>query len=149
MYEYRFRLTRVLDGDSLEGDIDLGFDVWLNKVIVRLDGIDAPETRRLSYVDDQTLRDDLKSYGKFAKGSLAAFLLGHDYLRIRTVYKNQSDKYGRVLATVYNGDININQLMLDQRMAVAYNGPTNRELLLEQHVANMNFYKEQGLIEGF
>ena len=45
MYQYKAVLVRVIDGDTIDVDIDLGFDVWLKKQRVRLAGIDAPESR--------------------------------------------------------------------------------------------------------
>ena len=45
MYHYKAKLVRVIDGDTIDVDIDLGFDVWLKRQRVRLAGIDAPESR--------------------------------------------------------------------------------------------------------
>jgi micrococcal nuclease len=45
MYHYKAKLVRVIDGDTIDVDIDLGFDVWLKRQRIRLAGIDAPESR--------------------------------------------------------------------------------------------------------
>ena len=66
MYEYRAKIRRVVDGDTVDVDIDLGFGVWLKKQRVRLYGIDTPESRT---------RDlDEKKFGLMAKEFLKAEL---------------------------------------------------------------------------
>ena len=64
MYEYKCKVVRVVDGDTVDVDIDLGFDVWLSKQRVRLYGVDTPESR--------TRDKEEKKYGLRAK----AFGLG-------------------------------------------------------------------------
>ena len=59
MYEYRINIVKIIDGDTVDVDIDLGFGVWLKKQRIRLYGIDTPESRT---------RDlDEKRYGLMAK----------------------------------------------------------------------------------
>ena len=50
MYEYRCRIDRVVDGDTVDVDIDLGFGVWLREERVRMYGIDTPESRTRDFV---------------------------------------------------------------------------------------------------
>ena len=59
MYEYRCQITRVVDGDTVDVDIDLGFGVWMRKQRVRLKGVDTPESRTRDKVE--------KKYGLMAK----------------------------------------------------------------------------------
>ena len=59
MYEYRCRIDRVVDGDTVDVDIDLGFGVWLREERVRMYGIDTPESRTRDLVE--------KRYGLAAK----------------------------------------------------------------------------------
>ena len=66
MYEYRCDIVKVIDGDTVDVDIDLGFGVWLRKERIRLRGIDTPESRT---------RDELeKKYGLLAKNFLQKML---------------------------------------------------------------------------
>lgn len=98
-------ITKVIDGDTVEAMVDLGFDVW--KVMkLRLYGIDAPELK------DDNLEIRQKAYDS------------KDYLEKLILNKNVKiesfgpDKYGRTLATIYDGDCSINDLMIKNNMAV-------------------------------
>jgi len=151
MYDYKFYLRRVIDGDSIEGDIDLGFDTYLRKVIVRLQGIDAPEIRRLSYIDDDELNDRIKAYGKHVKRWLEQELQDK-ILYIQTEYDDEKDKYGRILGDLYvinDGPPlqSVNEKMVDNSLAVVYNGSSSREELYSVHVRNMNELILKGLYE--
>lgn len=152
MYEYNFLLTRVIDGDSIEGDIDLGFGVWLRDVHVRLNGVDAPEKSRVRLSQDmidEGIQDQLKIYGQYVTAWLSTQLMGQ-ILTIKTEYHSQKDKYGRVLGNIVARDpytsqlTDINQFMVDSRLAVAYNGNSSRALNTEQHISNMDFCYDQG-----
>ena len=66
MYEYKCRIDRVIDGDTVDVDIDLGFGVWLRKERVRMYGIDTPESRTRDLEE--------KKYGLAAKAFVLAFL---------------------------------------------------------------------------
>mgnify|MGYP003135868998 CR=1 FL=1 len=86
MYEYRVKIIKVVDGDTVDVDIDLGFGVWLNKQRIRLYGIDAPESRT---------RDlDEKRYGLKAKEWLKERLSDGAILKTRL---DKKGKYGRIL----------------------------------------------------
>lgn len=98
-------ITRVIDGDTVEAMVDLGFDVW--KVMkLRLYGINAPELKD----DDFTIRQ--KAYD--SKDYLEKLIL-NKYVKIESF---GPDKYGRILATIYDGDCSINDLMIKNNMAV-------------------------------
>ena len=87
MYEYRVKILRVVDGDTVDVDIDLGFGVWMHKERVRLYGIDTPESRTRDLEE--------KKYGKAASAFLKAKLQeGTPLLR---TYKDGVGKYGRIL----------------------------------------------------
>ena len=108
MYTYNCKIGRVVDGDTVDVMIDLGFDIW-TKQRVRLLGIDAAETR--------TRDAEEKRMGLEAKEWLA------DRLGAEAVLMTEYDsrgKYGRVLGTFYKDDVNINQEMVDQGMAEVY-----------------------------
>ena len=87
MYEYRIKVVKVVDGDTVDVDIDLGFGVWLKKERVRLYGIDTPESR--------TRDKEEKKFGLMAKEYLKASLKkGTPILKTR---KDGKGKFGRIL----------------------------------------------------
>jgi micrococcal nuclease len=125
MYEYKFKLDRVVDGDTIDIVIDLGFSI-LHKCRVRLFGIDTPESRT---------RDlDEKARGKLAKDFLSFCLASSDEHVIKTSVDGKG-KFGRVLGEIYCDGKNINLLMIDKHHAVAYKGQSKDEIA-SQHLAN-------------
>ena len=86
MYEYRINIVKIIDGDTVDVDIDLGFGVWLKKQRIRLYGIDTPESRT---------RDlDEKRYGLMAKKFLTEQIQDGAILKTRL---DKKGKYGRIL----------------------------------------------------
>ena len=71
MYQYKAKITRIIDGDTVDCDIDLGFKVILAKQRIRLYGIDTPESRTRDKVE--------KKYGLLAKKFLVDFIEAEDY----------------------------------------------------------------------
>ncbi len=125
MYEYKFKLDRVVDGDTIDVVIDLGFSI-LHKCRVRLFGIDTPESRT---------RDlDEKARGKLAKDFLSYCLASSDDHVIKTSVDGKG-KFGRVLGEIYCDGKNINLLMIDKHHAVAYKGQSKDEIA-SQHLVN-------------
>lgn len=128
MYEYRCKVVRVVDGDTVDVDIDLGFGVWLRKERIRLLGIDTPESR--------TRDREEKKYGLAAKAFLKK-ALGLNPVLVTS--KDGKGKFGRILGEfiieVEDNRININQLLVDQHHAVQYQGQS-KETIKEQHLAN-------------
>jgi len=109
MYEYNAKLDRVLDGDTIDAMIDLGFDTWVHKRI-RLQGIDAPETRT---------RDlDEKAQGFIAKGRLTDLLEASNGEFV--VISHGVGKYGRCLGTIIIENENINELLIKEGLAEVY-----------------------------
>lgn len=149
MYEYRANIVRVIDGDTVVVDIDLGFDVWLHKRHIRLYGIDAPACRT---------RDlDEKKYGFMAKEFLEKELADRVVLKTRLDVKG---KYGRILGefitiketeagTDANGTPvesvkyrhNVNEHMIDSHHAVTYHGKS-KEQKAEEHLVNRTFFED-------
>ena len=126
MYEYKCKLVRVVDGDTVDIDIDLGFGVWLRKQRIRMYGIDTPESR--------TSDDVEKVYGLAAKEFLVKWTNSGD-LSLKT-FKDGKGKYGRILGELwYGGEHNINQLLIDNHHAVKYHGQSKEEIA-EEHLAN-------------
>lgn len=111
MFEYRAHIRSVYDGDTIRADIDLGFGIWTANQPLRLLGIDAPE---LGTPEGRAARD-------FLRGLLP---VGAEVV-IRTV-RDTGDKYGRLLATVWDregayGD-SVNDYLIAAGHAVPYDG---------------------------
>ena len=119
MHEYKVNVLRVVDGDTVDVDIDLGFSTWLKKQRIRLYGIDTPETRT---------RDlDEKKYGKMATNFLSDTIKDAEVVALRT-YKDKKGKYGRILGEIICDGVNMNQVMVETHLAVAYFGQSKKML---------------------
>ena len=117
-YIYRIKsVGRVVDGDTIDADIDLGFDISLTKRI-RLAGIDTPESRT------KDLKE--KELGIDAKNWLKHRLEDADDIIIRTELPDSTEKYGRIIGHLYiNGeDASLNNQMISEGYALAYDGGT-------------------------
>ena len=125
MYEYSCGITRIVDGDTVDAEIDLGFDI-VYKSRVRLYGIDTPESRT---------RDlDEKARGKLASKFLSDAILHADSVKIKTKL-DKKGKFGRVLGVIVADDVDLNQAMIDNYLAVAYTGQSKDDIEA-QHLAN-------------
>ena len=122
---YNFRVTeinRVLDGDTIDVTIDLGFDLF-KKERVRIAGVDTPE-KRTRNLEEKELGIDATNW---LKKKLEDTIAGDgDELTIRTELVGGMGKYGRLLGWLNIGDSNIslNELMIEQGYAHAYDGGT-------------------------
>ena len=103
MYEYKCTVDRVVDGDTIDVTLDLGFSV-LYKTRVRLFGIDTPESR--------TSNKDEKARGKMSAMFLKMAIEDADTVVIRTELRDSRGKFGRVLGTVVCDGENVNELMI-------------------------------------
>jgi len=108
-YIYKGLVTKVVDGDTIDCDVDLGFTVWV-AVRFRLNGIDTMETND----KDPAVR----AIGKKAKELVTWKLLNKDV----TIVSHGTDKYGRWLGDIYLGDECINETLLTEGLAVGYWG---------------------------
>ena len=135
MYEYGCKVTRVVDGDTIDVDLDLGFDI-IYKCRVRLYGIDTPESR--------TRNKDEKVRGKLASKFLQDAINNGDHVILRTQLKDSKGKFGRVLASVIVDGIDINQSMVTNHMAVRYEGQNKKDIQLE-HLKNRDILIQRGL----
>ena len=126
MYEYKCKLVKVVDGDTIDVDIDLGFGVWMRNQRIRMYGIDTPESRTSDPIE--------KVYGKAATAFLVKWTNAGD-LTLKT-FKDGKGKYGRILGEIGDGgEHNINQLLVDNHHAVRYHGQSKDEIA-EEHIAN-------------
>jgi len=134
MYEYTCKVERVVDGDTIDVILDLGFDI-LYKSRVRLYGIDTPESR--------TRNLDEKARGKMASAFLKEAIDNGTKVVIQTKLKDSRGKFGRVLGDVVVDGININQSMIDNYHAAAYFGQS-KEAIEAVHDANRTRLIELG-----
>ena len=115
MFEYRSSLLKIVDGDTIDVDIDLGFSVVLKKQRIRLYGINTPESRTRDLEE--------KRYGLAAKARVRELLEAAESITIKTaIDKKARGKYGRILGTVYADDINVNELLVEEGHAIRYFG---------------------------
>ena len=132
MYEYRCKIVKIIDGDTVDVDIDLGFGVWLHKERVRLYGIDTPESRTRDLEE--------KKYGLAAKDFLTG-MLDDDQIILKT-HKDKTGKFGRILGELWRTsnytDKSINTYMIEKYHAVAYHGQS-KEDIEKEHIKNREF----------
>ena len=89
MFEYNCKIVRVVDGDTVDVDIDLGFDVWLKKQRIRLYGVDTPESRTRDLEE--------KKYGFAAKAFVEKHIPVGSKQILRTKLDDARGKFGRIL----------------------------------------------------
>ena len=117
-YIYRvIKVLKVVDGDTIDADIDLGFDISLTKR-VRLAGIDTPESRTTDLKE--------KALGLEVKEWLKKRLEGAKDILIKTQLPDSTEKYGRILGKLYinNEETSLNEQMIDEGYAWSYMGDT-------------------------
>ena len=124
MFEYSCVITKIIDGDTVDVDIDLGFDCWLRKQRIRLYGIDAPESR--------TRDKQEKRYGLAAKKFVENFIpVGSSAILIT----KEKGKYGRYLGDLKVGGKWLCKQLLDNHHAVKYFGQSKKDIK-NGHLAN-------------
>ena len=124
---YNFRvveINRVLDGDTIDVTIDLGFDLF-KKERVRVAGVDTPE-KRTRDLEEKALGYDATNW---LKEKLEGAVAGDDDLVIRTELVGGVGKYGRLLGWLYigDGDVSLNEAMIEEGYAWAYDGGTKQK----------------------
>jgi len=136
MYQYNVKISKVVDGDTVDVDIDLGFSTVLKKQRVRMMGIDTPESRTRDLVE--------KKFGKAAKAHLKKILQAENI----TLVSHDKGKFGRILGELFvNGEeISVNQRMINDHHAVPYTGD-NKDLIEEMHLKNRKVLLENGTVE--
>lgn len=137
MYEYRAKVLKVIDGDTVDVDIDLGFGIVLKNERVRIIGIDTPESRTRDKVE--------KLFGLAAKKRVKELLKGDVILKTQ-IDRSGGDatgKFGRILGDFTIGDKTLTEIMIEEGHAVDYYGGSKEEIQ-EQHLKN----REKLLVEG-
>tara|TARA_R110000751_G_scaffold157090_1_gene262513 strand:+ start:116 stop:535 length:420 start_codon:yes stop_codon:yes gene_type:complete len=135
MYEYNCKVKKVVDGDTVDVVIDLGFSIHYSSR-VRLYGIDTPESR--------TRNKDEKVRGLMSKQYLIdALSKGQVVIKTR---KDKKGKFGRVLGEMYVDDININLKLVEEFLAVKYEGQNKADIEAE-HLINRQELITKGLFD--
>ena len=113
MYTYRATVTKVVDGDTIDALVDLGFDTW-KQVRIRLNGMNAPESRTRDLEE--------KARGLAAKARLKEILKENKNKFI--LVSHGVGKYGRCLGEIFinPGDDSVNNLLISEGHAVEYHG---------------------------
>jgi micrococcal nuclease len=145
MYEYKCNVVKVVDGDTVDVDIDLGFGVWLKDERVRIMGIDTPESRTSDKVE--------KLFGLAAKEKLKS-MLGETPTLKTQVNKDGEDmkgKFGRILGDfdVYDAEKDAwrpaTDVLIETGNAVAYFGGSKEEVQAK-HMVNRDKLLREGLV---
>lgn len=144
MYQYKVKVVKVVDGDTIDVDIDLGFSTVLKKQRVRFLGIDTPESRTRDLVE--------KKFGKASKKHLKGLLESAESL---SLISHDKGKFGRILGEiiahfneghpVYETEVNVNEQMILDGHAVRYTGE-NKDLVQQQHLANRERLIQEGVV---
>ena len=135
MHQYKCTILRVVDGDTVDVDIDLGFGVWLRKERVRIHGIDTPESRTRDLEE--------KKYGLAAKQFVKEILLVGSHQTLITE-KDKTGKFGRILGKFLVHDVkedremHLGQIMIREHQAVEYFGQSKEDIGYE-HIKNREF----------
>ena len=140
MYEYKVNILKVVDGATVDVDIDLGFGVWLRNERVRIVGIDCPESRTSDRIE--------KVFGEAAKQRLTSLLSSEATLisQISKMGENMKGKFGRILGDFKTiNDQIISTTLMEEGHAVAYNGG-DKEAVQAQHLKNRQRLIDEGKV---
>lgn len=142
MYEYRATLYRIVDGDTVDVDINCGFDIVLSNQRIRLYGIDTPESRTRDLEE--------KKCGKLAAKYIEDHIKVGSTFTLRT-HLDGKGKYGRILGELicyvpeFDREMSLNDAMITKKLAVAYHGQSKDDIEAE-HLKNREYLYEQGLV---
>ena len=140
MYEYKVNILKVVDGDTVDVDIDLGFGSWLRNERVRIVGIDCPESRTSDRIE--------KVFGEAAKQRLTSLLSSEATLisQISKMGENMKGKFGRILGDFKTiNDQIVSTTLMEEGHAVAYNGG-DKEAVQAQHLKNRQRLIDEGKV---
>jgi len=137
MYQYKCKIIKVLDGDTIDIDLDLGFKIILANQRVRMAGVDTPESRT-------TIAEE-KVRGQLSKKKLAEKLPVGSWQIIETQKPDSNDdKFGRILGVfILEDGTRVNDWLIQNNYAVPYKGE-NKELTQAEHQANKKILIERG-----
>ena len=140
MNEYNVKVLKVIDGDTVDVDIDLGFGIILTDERVRILGIDTPESRTSDKIE--------KVYGLAAKARLTELLLQESILITYDDKKGEDmkGKFGRVLGDFRFGGRTVSEILIEEGHAVAYSGQSKDEIK-DAHMKNRQRLIAEGKVD--
>jgi micrococcal nuclease len=137
---YEVKILKVVDGDTVDVDIDLGFGITLRDERVRIIGIDCPESRTSNKIE--------KIFGLASKERLTE-LLSKNAILITHDDKNGEDmkgKFGRVLGDFEVNEKRVSEILIEEHHAVKYFGQ-NKADIEGSHIANRNILMHEGVVD--
>jgi micrococcal nuclease len=139
MYEYKATVINVVDGDTVDVDIDLGFGIELKDERVRIMGIDTPESRTLDRVE--------KLFGKLAGERVRELLTGDVILRtqINKSGEDMKGKFGRILGDFVVDGRMLTDILVEEGYAVKYHGQ-NKDEISSAHLSNRKKLLDEGKV---
>jgi len=141
MYEYKCKILRVVDGDTVDVDIDLGFGIVLSNERVRIMGIDTPESRTRDKVE--------KKFGLASKARLKSLLGKTGVLKTQVSKKGEDmkGKFGRILGDFVAPDGRmVTEVMIEEGHCVPYFGGSKEEVQA-QHMKNREKLIREGVVK--
>ena len=142
MYEYRCKVLRVVDGDTVDVDIDLGFGIVLKDERVRIMGIDTPESRTRDKVE--------KLFGLASKARLKELIGGRSGPILKTQINKKGEdmkgKFGRILGDFQVGARMVTEILCEEGYAVPYFGGS-KEDVQKMHQKNRELLVKKGIVK--
>lgn len=150
MYEYNAKVLRIVDGDTLDVDIDLGFGVWIHKERIRLEGIDTPESRTRDLEE--------KKFGLLSKEYVRNLLPVGSIVKLVCKSYDSKGKFGRILGDIeieekrmigreFTESTSLVMKMINNGYGVEYHGQSKTEII-EAHLKNRERLIKEGVING-
>ena len=134
LYHYKAKVINIVDGDTIDVALDLGFHIIMNDLRIRLYGIDTPEVRTSDEVE--------KLQGQLSKQVVEQLCPVGSIVIIKTDIK--TDKFGRTLGNITNhNQINVNEYLIEHHYALAYHDQ-NKELVYEEQLKNQQILTDRG-----
>ena len=141
MYEYKSKLRKVVDGDTVDVDIDLGFGIWLYDERVRIMGIDTPESRTRDKVE--------KKFGLASKARLKELLPVGSKQHLKTEIdrsgEDKKGKFGRILGDFIVDEKRCTDILVEEGYAVVYTGQ-NKDDVEQAHLNNRELLIKEGKV---
>jgi micrococcal nuclease len=134
--QYDVTIVKIVDGDTVDVDIELGFDICLRNQRIRINGIDSPESRTLDPVE--------KVFGLLAKNKVKEILTNSEY-SAKLIVSDVPDKFGRILGDFIDKDgKKLSEILINDGYCATYHGG-NKDEVKEQHLANRQKLIDKGL----
>ena len=135
MYQYKCTIVEVTDGDTVKVNIDVGFNTWINNVVIRLLGVDTPESRTRNATE--------KIFGTASKEYIKKMLPEGSKQVVTTTI---DDKYGRVLGDFIIDSKSLCEIIIKEGYGVPYNGQSKSDIK-DLHLANRAKLIKEGKVK--